>query len=155
MKTKNCAVCRKTIIQTLGKKIFCESCAQERDLRKQRLGMRRKRNNPKLRRMLLDRVNESARKLRLEVLTHYSKGRLRCGCPGCRTVFVGFLQIDHVKGDGHKHLGKNGRRITSSGLMQYLKKNNFPSGYQVLCGNCNGPGGKNTGKRCPMHGKVH
>jgi hypothetical protein len=97
----------------------------------------------------------SDQKLRYEALSHYCGGLPRCQCPGCTTVFFGFLQIDHEDGDGAKHVGTNGGRLSGKGLWKWLKANNYPDGFQVLCCNCNGVGGKRNFKHCPMSGQAH
>jgi hypothetical protein len=61
-----------------------------------------------------------------------------------------FLQIDHVNNDGAEHrkqLGRGGSR-----LYQWLRKHNFPTGFQVLCANCNR--GKALLGVCPHQLKV-
>ena len=72
--------------------------------------------------------------LKYEVFSHYSKGKPKCAC--CREdASLDFLTIDHIKG---RKLGKNkvdNRR--GSSLYSYLKRNDYPKGYQVLCWNCN------------------
>lgn len=70
--------------------------------------------------------------LRVEVLSYYSKGIPTCACCGERTIQ--FLSIDHVEGNGNAHIRslKNPSRI-----MQWLKKNNYPQGFRILCHNCN------------------
>ncbi len=62
----------------------------------------------------------------------------KCACCGYSDVSkrvrgLGYLQIDHIAGGGRKmrYLGYG------YGLYRYLIKNNFPSGYRVLCGACN------------------
>lgn len=72
------------------------------------------------------------RKLRREVLTHYSDGIPRCACCDERTIE--FLSIDHIKSGGARH-----RRILRSGAAVYrwLRRTGYPRGYQVLCHNCN------------------
>lgn len=79
-----------------------------------------------------ERVKRWHQTLKLEVLTHYSNGEPHCAC--CGESRVEFLCIDHIQGGGLKH-----RRIVGTGTAFYkwLKKNGFPSGYQVLCYNCN------------------
>jgi hypothetical protein len=68
-------------------------------------------------------------KVRLEVLNHYGAV---CAC--CGELRYEFLTIDHVNNDGAKH-----RRETKmgAGICYWLKKNNYPDGFQVLCMNCN------------------
>lgn len=72
-------------------------------------------------------------KIRLEVLSHYSKGRMKCAC--CKESEIKFLAIDHLNGGGRKECQKLGRRGIS--FYMWLKKNNYPKGYQILCHNCN------------------
>lgn len=75
-----------------------------------------------------------ARKRRIEILKHYSKGVPRCKC--CGEKEMKFLSIDHTKNDGYKFQIK-GKRAAGSSLYQLIKKQNFPKGFQVLCFNCN------------------
>jgi hypothetical protein len=67
--------------------------------------------------------------LRLEVLTHYSKGKPHCAC--CKIFVLEFLGIDHIKGGGNRH-----KRIVRH-IYLWLRKNGFPKGFRVLCHNCN------------------
>lgn len=71
------------------------------------------------------------RRLRLEVLTYYSQGMPRCDC--CGESHIEFLAIDHMHGGGHQQR----KQIGESGLYTWLKRNDFPSGFRVLCHNCN------------------
>lgn len=76
---------------------------------------------------------EKYRELRIEVLGHYSKGKMCCAC--CGEGHLEFLCIDHIDGGGVKHRKELGGGSTN--LYQYLKNNSFPPGYRVLCHNCN------------------
>lgn len=67
-------------------------------------------------------------KLRKEVLAHYGAV---CNC--CGETIEGFLTIDHIEGDGRKHR----EEIGTDAIYRWLKKNNYPTGFQVLCFNCN------------------
>lgn len=67
------------------------------------------------------------RAIREDVLTHYGK---QCQCCGEETSE--FLCIDHINGDGAAH-----RKVVRGSMYVWLKKNNFPDGFQVLCHNCN------------------
>jgi hypothetical protein len=151
-----CLRCRKSIRRSYhNTKKYCDDCVLYRSRRYGRLRMRDRRKNPQYRKIINRSVREAASRLRRDVLTYYSKGKLKCMCLGCRTIYFGFLQLDHIKGNGYKHLGKNGRRISSCALLNFLRKNRYPKGYQVLCNNCNGPGGKSNKKKCPMSGRPH
>lgn len=54
-------------------------------------------------------------------------------CNNCGEAHVEFLEVDHINGGGRKH--KQRENITD--MYSYLKNNNFPEGYQILCANCN------------------
>ena len=69
------------------------------------------------------------RSLRREVLIHYSSAPPVCLCCGEKTLE--FLSIDHIDGGGSKHK----REVHK--IYRWLKKNNFPEGFRVLCHNCN------------------
>jgi len=68
--------------------------------------------------------------IRQEVLDHYGN---KCVC--CGETTPEFLAIDHINGGGNKHR----KEVGGSGPVMYrwLKKNNYPEGFQILCHNCN------------------
>jgi hypothetical protein len=76
--------------------------------------------------------------LKMEVLTHYSKTSdvlgVRPSCARCGFSDDRALSIDHINGGGLKHLREI--HAIGSGFYRWLKKNNFPEGFQVLCMNC-------------------
>lgn len=80
-------------------------------------------------------VNRNNRKaLRLLVYSHYCKGKPKCAC--CGEDHYEFLSIDHTDGGGRRHR----EELKSSHprtLIAWLRKNNFPPGFRVLCMNCN------------------
>ena len=55
-----------------------------------------------------------------------------CRCTGCKTNVIELLVIDHKKKRTKEEKGLAGKP-----LYEYLKKNNYPDGYQVLCLSCN------------------
>lgn len=77
-----------------------------------------------------------------KVMGHYSRGTFACAC--CGESERDFLTIDHIEGKGIKHRTSLFGRPNSGGHMFYrwLIKNGFPSGYAVLCMNCNFSKGK-------------
>ena len=77
--------------------------------------------------------SKKTQQLKHEVFSHYSKGKPKCACCG-EDVSLDFLTMDHVKG---RKTGKNVDKRRGAGLYSYLKNNDYPSGYQVLCWNCN------------------
>lgn len=70
-------------------------------------------------------------KVRLKILIHYSGDPPKCMC--CGEKHVEFLSIDHINGDGARHRQKLG----GSSFYEWIVKNNFPLGLQILCYNCN------------------
>ena len=71
---------------------------------------------------------------RIDCLKIYSKKVSNSSepiCSSCGLKDVRFLQIDHINGV----TANDGRG--ASNLVGYLRRNNYPGGYQVLCGNCN------------------
>ncbi len=88
----------------------------------------------------------SHQRRRLKMLQAYSGDIPKCAC--CGETHNEFLAIDHINGGGNKHRKSVTR---STGLMGWLIKNNYPSGFQVLCHNCNFA--KGHYKMCP-HNKT-
>ena len=87
---------------------------------------------------LSKKTKERNLKVKEEVLGHYSKKLSNSDVPCCNCCgeheFLIFLTIDHItnrKNATHK------KGLVSTKLYRYLQKNGYPSGYQVLCWNCN------------------
>ena len=84
----------------------------------------------------LPRKRETARKyyknIRLAALAQYSNGKFKCAC--CSEPRIEFLAIDHINEDGAKHRKEVG---VTRAIFNWLKKNKYPKGFQVLCYNCN------------------
>jgi len=68
------------------------------------------------------------------VLTHYGGGG--CKCVICGVDDIDCLTIDHINDDGHWHR-KNVIKPSGNVFYKWLAKNDFPTGYQTLCANCN------------------
>ncbi len=84
------------------------------------------------------RAKEYSYKVKYEVLGHYSKKLSNSDFPCCNCCgehdFLIFLTIDHItnrKNVTHEK-GLGGQK-----MYHYLRKNGYPTGYQVLCYNCN------------------
>jgi hypothetical protein len=81
---------------------------------------------------------KSSLKLKREVMDHYGG---RCAC--CGETELAFLAIDHIDGNGAEHrreiAAEKGSQWLQAGHNTYrwLRKNNYPEGFQVLCANCN------------------
>ena len=63
------------------------------------------------------------------VLVHYSNGSMSCAKCGFENATA--LTIDHINGNGAEH-----RRNITGNFYQWLIKNDYPDGFQVLCMNC-------------------
>jgi len=87
---------------------YCESCKKKKN----------------------DAVKIWTEKLRLEVLQHYSGGTPKCAC--CGETEIRFLSIDHINGGGIEH-----RKRINGSIYLWLRRNNYPEGYRILCHNCN------------------
>lgn len=74
----------------------------------------------------LDRI-----RIKYEIMKHYCRGIPKCQC--CGEEIFEFLSIDHINGGGSNHR----KKLKGSTIYYWLKKNNYPKGYQVLCINCN------------------
>lgn len=71
---------------------------------------------------------------RLKVLQHYSNSDIPfCAC--CGEKHIEFLTIDHIHNDGAEHR-KELKKINKS-IAKWLIDNNYPSGFRILCFNCN------------------
>lgn len=75
---------------------------------------------------------ERTQQLRLEALNAY--GGPICKC--CGETILTFLTIDHINGGGNKERKERSKR-SSAYWYYWLKRNNYPIGFQVLCFNCN------------------
>ena len=87
--------------------------------------LRKKEENP-------DFQNEKRRMRKLKILNHYSKGTLVCAC--CQESEINFLSLDHING---KHELGHDKTYAGAKLYEWIIKNDFPEGFQVLCFNCN------------------
>ena len=87
--------------------------------------------------------------LRKEVITMYGG---KCAC--CGETEYKFLAIDHINNDGasHRKLISNNKprwKIGGAKICRWLKKHNYPNGFQILCHNCNMA--KGFYGKCPHH----
>lgn len=81
-------------------------------------------------------------KLKIEVMNAYGG---KCNCCGESNLI--FLTIDHVYGGGCAHK----RKLNFGGgtdFYMWLRRNDYPDGFQVLCFNCN-CGRQINGGVCP------
>jgi len=145
-KTTICSICK---INPKINTSYCSECSKEyfRTYRKNNLEKRksdpaRYKNNPKykLKRQEYEKKyrekngenlkkygNEYNRSQRKKVLIHYGS---QCAC--CGENQIEFLAIDHINGGGRQH-----RNSITTSIYRWIINNKFPSGFQVLCHNCN------------------
>lgn len=75
--------------------------------------------------------------LKEDVFLHYGGGVIQCA--GCGFTDIRALDLDHVNNDGAEHRRTISGNRTQAGASTYrwVKNNNYPEGFQVLCRNCN------------------
>ena len=125
----------------------------------------REKNKVKLRKQAMDRYKanpelhkEYTRKYRLKLRStpegiRYEKEKSRlynknrktevfnkyggCKCALCNNVDFDVLVLDHITGGGTKQRKELYPYSGGNGIYRWVKNNNFPSGFRVLCLNCN------------------
>ena len=68
--------------------------------------------------------------IKQEVINHYGG---KCAC--CGESHPSVLCIDHINNNGTEHRKSIGGG--SAVIYRWLKNNNYPEGFQLLCFNCN------------------
>lgn len=74
--------------------------------------------------------------IKVEVLTHYGNGK--CACVICNEERIGCLSLDHINDNRSEETLRLGKPKYWGGstLYSWLRKRNYPEGYQTLCMNC-------------------
>lgn len=150
---KRCSQCKKEKDEVLFPKhstngkiyinSWCRQCCREIQRKKYHQNREHKlklskewnRKNPEKVKFMRKRYFDGCR---AEALKRYGN---KCQC--CGESKVEFLAIDHIEGLGNQHR----RERRENNLPVWLKKNNYPKGFQVLCHNCNMA--KSIYKICP------
>lgn len=146
IKHRNCDKCSEAYEYTNKNSHFCLPCRSI--LRRERLAKRHQERHcteegrlklreqsrktyQRNREKQLEQRRYHGQALKCEVITHYGGV---CNC--CGESILVFLTIDHLNNDGatQRRLLKLGG---GSGMYRWIKRNNFPSNFQVLCHNCN------------------
>ncbi len=73
------------------------------------------------------------KRLRYDVLSYYSNGIPMCAC--CSEETFCFLSLDHIHEDGATH--RRNLKGKTCKIYSWVRLNNYPPGFQVLCHNCN------------------
>ncbi len=77
-------------------------------------------------------INHS-RQLKELCLSHYGG---KCAC--CGENRIPFLTIDHINGNGNvQRKALFGSNVGGTHMYRWLIKHSYPSGFQILCMNCN------------------
>jgi hypothetical protein len=133
---------RREVLQSKGLCVLCPRPAEEgsptcADCKKRNL--QRYYNNKGA---YTSQQRERRQRLKLEALVAY--GGAICTC--CAERHTEFLTIDHINEDGAAHRRQlaldrgwntDARSMAGSQMYFWLKQNNYPSGFRVLCFNCN------------------
>jgi hypothetical protein len=86
-------------------------------------------NNPEKKKL---QQREYVQRYKRQVMAHY--GPEGCACCGIKNI--AFLAIDHIGGGGNKHR-KELKYGSGTAFYLWLIRGEYPSGYRVLCHNCN------------------
>ena len=114
---------------------YCKTCSAEKTRdwywklggRKISIELKRKirQNNPELDK---EKLRLWGWNLKIDAIKRYGG---KCSC--CGITEPKFLAIDHINGNGNTHR----KEIGHIRIGLWLKRNNYPAGFQVLCHNCN------------------
>lgn len=74
---------------------------------------------------------EYCQRTKILVFEHY--GGVKCADCGEEDEVV--LTVDHVGGGGNQH--RKRLKTPGSRFYQWLRTNNYPNGYEIVCRNCN------------------
>ncbi len=74
------------------------------------------------------------RRIKKEVMMHYGGGQ--CVCAICGETNLYCLSIDHINGRGNQERKTKRFIVWGGNIYGYLRKAHYPTGYQVLCMNC-------------------
>lgn len=80
--------------------------------------------------VLQERARAYNRRIREEVIEHYGG---KCVC--CGENRYEFMAIDHINGGGVQHRKSIG--WSGNSIAKWLRKNDYPDGFRILCHNCN------------------
>jgi hypothetical protein len=158
LEPRSCLKCGQMYQARSGMQKYCKSCGNEARRAYNRDYLRRYyRANPEkvklIRRRAMAKRPEYYRRMRRiyhsrvvesmvrRAIGHYSFGTFRCNC--CGESERDFLTIDHANGNGTKErikvLGTTGGGYR---FYRWLIREGYPTGYRVLCMNCNMSKGK-------------
>ena len=74
-------------------------------------------------------------RLKSRVISYYSLGTNKCSC--CGEWRMEFLSLDHTRTELRGNANYGYRKTDRNHLYQWIVRNGYPSGFDVLCMNCN------------------
>jgi len=129
-------------VRNLEKTWIEDNLAHHRETRKKNIA--NKYSDPVWREKELKNRRKFALKIRIDTMMAY--GGLICSCDHngipCGPHPIEYLALDHINGNGKT------RGESSTALYRRLRREKYPSGFRVLCHNCNCSLGYYG--RCPM-----
>ena len=123
-----------------GYQVLCQNCNMKKEIQRPKGNL-----NPTPKQLKRQIVGKKYRnKLKFEVMSFYSKGKMECNCKYCKITDIDMLSIDHI---GGRKNADHEEGLSSDEMYRWLRKTGYPSDFQILCMNCNS--GKRDGSECP------
>lgn len=121
--------------KTMGETIECRTCGKTKSkdqFSKTKDGYRLTQCKECARPGYREKKKRRLKKYKYDALSNYGGKPPRCAC--CGEDRYEFLTLDHIDGGGNRH-----RRELKCGhkIYTWMKQNNYPKGFRVLCMNCN------------------
>jgi hypothetical protein len=93
-----------------------------------------KRKHPSKKYYTAERERNWRLRFKRKIMSHYCEDGI-VKCIRCKFEDIRALSIDHITGGGIKHRKAIGA-VGSAEFYRWLRNNNYPAGFQVLCMNC-------------------
>ena len=123
-----------------GYQVLCQNCNMKKEIQRPKSNL-----NPTPKQLKHQIAGKKSRnKLKFEVMSFYSKGKMECNCKNCKITDIDMLSIDHI---GGRKNADHEEGLSSDEMYRWLRKTGYPPEYQVFCMNCNA--GKRDGSECP------
>jgi hypothetical protein len=143
-KSPKCKECVRSQVRsryrTLRENGLCNDCASPVDTTKHRVCAPCRERRRRQYRKDIDHKRAYGRELKLKRKIEAYNAYGGCFCACCGDTHLEFLSIDHIDGKGAEHrrsiVKEAGWRCKSVHMPNWLKKNGYPPGFQVLCMNC-------------------
>ena len=109
--TKPCLTCGTQFVGSMEQRRYCSAACRDAASKAQR--------------------SAAHKDVRMLALQAYGGPTPKCAC--CEEGSLLFLALDHIDGGGRQHRKETG----GGGFYIWLRRNNYPEGFRVLCHNCN------------------